>query len=64
MGRMVAVMESPLRLLVASIRQTENLVKLAERGLNSLTILLPLILDLLENELTQMEVDSFEAAVR
>jgi len=64
MGRMVAAMKSPLRLLVASIRRAEDLVKLAERGLNSFTILPPLIEELLENELTQMAVDSFESAVR
>jgi transaldolase len=63
MARIVSAMDSPLRLLVASIRQTEDLVKLAERGLNTFTILPPLIDALLENELTQMAVDSFEATV-
>ncbi len=64
MGRMVAAMDSPLRLLVASIRRTEDLVKLSEWGLNTFTILPPLIDALLENEFTQMAVNSFEAAVQ
>ena len=64
MGRIVEVMNSPLRLLVASIRKTADLVTLAGRGLNTFTILPPLIDDLLENELTRKAVVSFEAAVR
>ena len=64
MGRIVKAMDSPLRLLVASIRQTSDLVTLAERGMDTFTILPPLIEELLENELTQLAVDAFEAAVK
>ena len=54
MGRIVKAMDSPLRLLVASIRQTSDLVTLAERGMDTFTILPPLIEELLENELTRL----------
>jgi len=63
MGRIVAAMDSPLRLLVASIRQTVDLKVLAERGLNTFTLLPKIIDDLLENELTRQAVISFEEAV-
>ena len=63
MGRIVAAMDSPLRLLVASIRQTADLKILAERGLNTFTLLPKIIDDLLENELTRQAVISFEEAV-
>ncbi len=64
MGRIVAAMGSPLRLLVASIRQTVDLITLAERGLNTFTLLPKIIDDLLENDLTRQAVTSFEEAVR
>jgi len=64
MGRIVAAMDSPLRLLVASIRQTADLKTLAERGLNTFTLLPKIIDDLLENELTRQAVISFEEAAR
>ena len=64
MGLIVAAMDSPLRLLVASIRQTADLKTLAERGLNTFTLLPKIIDDLLENELTRQAVISFEEAVR
>ena len=64
MGRIVAAMGSPLRLLVASIRQTADLKTLAERGLNTFTLLPKIIDDLLENDLTRQAVISFEEAVR
>ena len=64
MGRIIATMDSPLRLLVASIRQTADLKTLAERGLNTFTLLPKIIDDLLENELTRQAVISFEEAVR
>jgi len=64
MGRIVAAMDSPLRLLVASIRQTADLKVLAERGLNTFTLLPKIIDDLIENELTRQAVISFEEAVR
>lgn len=62
MGSIVAAMESPLRLLVASIRQTSDLVALAECGLNTFTLRPPLIDDLLQNELTRRAVEVFEEA--
>jgi len=64
MRRIVAAMDSPLRLLVASIRQTAYLKTLAERGLNTFTLLPKIIDDLLENELTRQAVISFEEAAR
>jgi transaldolase len=64
MGQIVTAMDSPLRLLVASIRQTADLKTLAERGLNTFTLLPKIIDDLLENELTRQAVISFEEAVR
>jgi transaldolase len=64
MGRIVAAMDSPLRLLVASIRQTVDLKTLGERGLNTFTLLPKIIDDLLENELTRQAVISFEEAAR
>ena len=64
MGRIVAAMDSPLRLLVASIRQTADLKTLAERGLNTFTLLPKIIEDLFENELTRQAIISFEEATR
>jgi transaldolase len=63
MAQIVSAMDSPLRLLVASIRKTSDLVALAERGLNTFTLLPPLIDDLLRNDLTRRAVESFEKAV-
>jgi transaldolase len=63
MHRIIQEMNSPLRLLVASIRQVSDLVTLARRGLNTFTLLPPLIEELLANELTDLAVDSFESAV-
>jgi transaldolase len=64
MGRIVKEMNSPLRLLVASIRQSEDLVTLAARGLNTFTLIPRIIHELLENSLTDKAVLSFEAAVK
>jgi transaldolase len=64
MGRIISEMGSPLRLLVASIRSSEDLVTLASRGLNTFTLLPPIIHELMENELTNKAVRSFEAAVQ
>ncbi|MCJ7733057.1 MAG: hypothetical protein MUP11_00790 [Anaerolineales bacterium] len=64
MGRIVKVMKSPLRLLVASIRQNSDLVTLASRGLTTFTLLPALIEDLLENKLTAQAAESFDAAVQ
>ncbi len=64
MGRIIKNTSSPLRLLVASIRQTSDLVALAERGLTTFTLLPALVDDLLENELTNLAAESFEQAVQ
>jgi transaldolase len=63
MNRILRELNSPLRLLVASIRQMADLVTMAERGLNTFTLLPPLIEELIKNELTDMAVDSFESSV-
>ena len=63
MHRILKEMNSPLRLLVASIRKISDLVKLAQRGLDTFTILPPLIDELIANDLTDLAVDSFESAV-
>lgn len=64
MGRIVKELNSPLRVLVASVRQSAQLSTLAGRGLNTFTILPSLLDELLENELTHLAVESFEAAVQ
>jgi transaldolase len=64
MGRIVASQNSPLRLLVASIRQVSDLTLLAESGLNTFTLLPGIIDDLIENDLTWKAFVSFEDAVR
>jgi len=63
MKEIVSQMTSPLKLLVASIRQIEDLVTLARNGLDTFTILPSLIEELLENELTQEAIISFEQAI-
>ncbi len=63
MSRIVNETNSSLRLLVASIRQVDDLVTLAERGLNDFTLRPALVDELLENELTSLAVESFETAV-
>jgi hypothetical protein len=50
-------------LLVASIRQIDDLVSLAENGLNTFTLLPSLIEDFLENDLTSLAAKSFQDAV-
>lgn len=64
MERIIKGLESPLRLLVASIRQSEDLVTLASRGLNTFTLIPRIIHEILENNLTDKAVESFEAAVK
>jgi len=62
MNRIIQAMNSPVRLLVASIRQPVDLVTLAGSGLTTFTLLPSLIDQLLENELTRLAAESFEAA--
>lgn len=63
MGQIVNKVKSPMRLLVASIRQSDHLVTLAKHGLNTFTILPRIIDELLENDLTTLAIESFEAEV-
>jgi len=63
MGQILNNLQSPVRLLIASIRQIEELVILAEKGLTTFTLLPALIEELLENELTRLAADSFQEAV-
>ena len=63
MQRILNSLESPTRLLAASIRQIDDLVALAEGGLNTFTLLPGLIEELLQNDLTRMAADSFQDAV-
>ena len=63
MGRILDSLDCPTRLLVASIRQIEDLVVLAENGLNTFTLSPSLIEALLKNELTNLAVKSFQEAV-
>jgi transaldolase len=60
MHQIVTSVSSPLRVLVASIRHTSELVTLASQGLDTFTILPPLIDELFLNELTEKAVKSFE----
>jgi transaldolase len=62
MNRIIKEVNSPLRLLVASIRNISDLVSLAEAGLNTFTLLPPLIKELMENNLTDIAVEGFESA--
>jgi transaldolase len=63
MQRIIEGMESPVRLLLASIREAKDLVILAEKGLNTFTLLPSLIEDLVENQLTKLAAESFQTAV-
>lgn len=63
MEKIIQGLDSPLRLLVASIRQISDLVILAEAGLNTFTLLPNMIEDLLKNDLTNLAADSFRQAV-
>jgi transaldolase len=63
MHKIVRGMKSPLRLLVASIREVKDLVALAQEGLNTFTLLPTLVDDLANNELTDLAAASFQKAV-
>jgi transaldolase len=63
MERILENLDSSTRLLVASIRQIDDLVSLAENGLNTFTLLPSLIEDFLENDLTSLAAKSFQDAV-
>ena len=64
MQNIIKELNSPTRLLVASIRSVSDLVNLAEGGLNTFTLLPSLIDELLTNDLTELAADSFESVVK
>ena len=63
MARIVKKLDSPTRVLVASIRESAQLATLAANGLDSFTLLPAIIDQILENDLTRLAVEQFEAAV-
>lgn len=64
MQAMVAGLGSPLRLLVASIRQAEDLVALAQSGLTTFTISPAIATALFESEATMAAIADFERAAQ
>jgi len=64
MQQMIARLDSPTRLLVASIRQLSDLSKLASSGVDTFTLLPPLLKEMLNNPLTIKAADDFEAKAR
>ena len=64
MGRILRSLESPTRLLVASIRDTADLVALAAGGLDTFTLTPPIIEELVADELTLAAVEAFAAEVQ
>jgi transaldolase len=63
MGEIIKRTGSPLRLLVASIRSSKELVLLASRGLNTFTLTPRIVQEMIENDLTRLAVESFNQAV-
>jgi transaldolase len=64
MQRMIDRLGSPTRLLVASIRQLSDLARLAKNGVDTFTLLPPLLEEMLNNPLTIKAADDFEAKAR
>jgi transaldolase len=64
MERIINQSNSSLRLLVASIRSSEDLVILASRGLNTFTLLPRIVYEIIDNDLTDKAVASFNAAIQ
>jgi transaldolase len=60
MQQMIDRLESPTRLLVASIRQLSDLARLAQNGVDTFTLLPPLLEEMLNNPLTIKAADDFE----
>ncbi len=60
MQEIIDVTESSLQLLVASIRQIDDVVTLAQHGVSSFTLSPERVEDLLKNNLTQRAAESFE----
>lgn len=59
MQQMVRHLDSPIRILAASIRQLSDLTALAEYGLDTFTLLPNLVDELLENRLTRQAAADF-----
>jgi transaldolase len=64
MQQMITRLESPTRLLVASIRQLSDLASLASSGVDTFTLLPPLLEEMLNNPLTIKAAGDFEAKAR
>lgn len=64
MQQMIDRLESPTRLLVASIRQLSDLASLARNGVDTFTLLPPLLEEMLNNPLTIKAADDFERKAR
>ena len=64
MQQMIARLKSPTRLLVASIRQLSDLANLARNGVDTFTVLPPLLEEMLNNPLTIKAADDFERKAR
>ncbi len=60
MQKIINTTKSPLRLLVASIRQIDDVVTLAQHGVHSFALPPERIDELLKNRLTQRAAESFE----
>jgi transaldolase len=63
MNEILRSLESPIRLLVASIRSIPDLVALAAGGLDTFTLTPPRLEELIEDELTRAAVEAFAAEV-
>lgn len=64
MQQMINRLGSPTRLLVASIRQLSDLASLAQQGVDTFTLLPPLLEEMLNNPLTIKAADDFERKAR
>ena len=64
MQKIIDATESPLQLLVASLRQIDDVVTLAQHGVSSFTLSPERVEDLLKNNLTQKATDDFEKDAR
>jgi len=63
MNEILRSLESPTRLLVASIRSIPDLAALAAGGLDTFTLTPPRLEELIEDELTRAAVEAFAAEV-
>jgi transaldolase len=64
MQQMINRLQSPTRLLVASIRQLSDLANLAQHDVDTFTLLPPLLEEMLNNPLTIKAADDFEQKAR